>query len=410
MSTQVDGDGPLGAGKSAGRGDAVRRRVGVQGLIAVVACCAAIFWAWRSWWDQGHPLLAAARGLGSGDPARRVEAVREVSDLGFGHGGESIRLLIPALKDDDASVRAAAAGSLGLLGSNAIGMGTGADDVRSATAALIERLKDPDARVRAAVTTSVAVIATAANAPRPEGRNPPAVKKASAPLIDVDAVAAVLEGALDGADAPVRQAVITGLGAWRRSARRAAAGPHQGPGRRVGRQSVGGGHRAGPLPAWARPGDPALAAAPGRRRIGGPRSLPRGPGEDPARGNHPGRRAAIIAALHVPDRSARLGVVALVGRLELDSRAAVPALIAVLREPVDSDAKAGGRGDTDESDSAPAQAAARALGEVAPGTPQAGEAMAALLDVVRSGPARRRGPAAEGRARSARRPCRPCPP
>ena len=78
--------GPLGAGKSAGRGDAVRRRVGVQGLIAVVACCAAIFWAWRSWWDQGHPLLAAAPGLGSGDPVRRVEAVREVSDLGFGHG------------------------------------------------------------------------------------------------------------------------------------------------------------------------------------------------------------------------------------------------------------------------------------------------------------------------------------
>ncbi len=105
---------------------------------------------------------------------------------------------------------------------------------------------------------------------------------------------------------------------------------------------------------------------------------------------------AIIAALHVPDRSARVTLVALVGRLELDPRATVPALIAVLREPVDSDVKAGGRGDTDGSDSEPPQAAARALGEVAPGTPQADETMAALLEVVRSGPAQRRASAAGG--------------
>lgn len=63
------------------------------------------------------------------------------------------------------TVRAAAAGSLALLSSNAIGTGTDADEVRSVMTALIGMLKDPDARVQAAVTTSLAVIATAATAP-----------------------------------------------------------------------------------------------------------------------------------------------------------------------------------------------------------------------------------------------------
>ena len=44
----------------------------------------------------------------------------------------------------------------------------------------------------------------------------------------------------------------------------------------------------------------------------------------------------------------------------------------------------------------PAQRGGPGAGQVAAGTPQAGEAMAALIEVVRSGPARRRGSAAEG--------------
>jgi HEAT repeat protein len=105
---------------------------------------------------------------------------------------------------------------------------------------------------------------------------------------------------------------------------------------------------------------------------------------------------AVIAALRIPDRLARSGLVTLLGRLKPDPGAAVPALIAILREPIDSDVKAVERAVVPyESYNGPAHDAAHALRAIAPGTPQEGEAMAALVEVVRSGPAQRKGSAAE---------------
>ncbi len=399
MNTKVDGEPTAGTGASGSGGDVAGRRwaTGVRALIALVGCSAAILWAWRIVWDQGHPLLAAARGLGSGNPTRRIESIREVKEMGYRKPGESIRLLIPAVKDEDAGVRAAAVESLGLLGTNALGVGVDADDVRAATEALLRLPEDPDARVRAALVTSLSLIGAGASVPRPAGRNPSAAKKASGPVIDIDAVAARLTTALDSPDEPVRQAALNGLGV---------------------------------MAAWL-PGEPspslikalddesavirsAAAGALGRYRKGLDPAIPlllrhledeQQPVRDACaqafqRIRPPAVSAAIapalIAALRVPDGHARASLVMLIGRLEPDPRAAVPALIAVLREPVDSDVKVVDRSATNyPSYTGPAHEAARVLGAIAPGTPLAAEAMAALVEVVRSGPAQRKGSAAE---------------
>lgn len=134
-------------------------------LIALVACSAVVLWAWRVWWDENHPMEAASRGLGSGDPSRRAEAIRVVSVLSFRRPDEAIRLLIPMLKDRDAGVRAAVADSLGRLASDAIGVAGGAGEVAAATAALLELAKDTNDRVRAEAMMSLATIVTAATRP-----------------------------------------------------------------------------------------------------------------------------------------------------------------------------------------------------------------------------------------------------
>ncbi len=399
MSTKVNGDQAAGPGASGSEGGAsVRRRSGgVRMLIALAACCAAIFWAWRVWWDQNHPLQAAARGLGSGDVSRRVEAVRDVSEQGFGRAGESIRLLVPVLKDRDVGVRTAAAESLGRLASNAIGVGNSADEARAATAALLELTRDPSDRVRAAGTGSLAVIVAAAAAPRPEGRNAGAARKAAAPVIDIDTVADTLTAALDGPDEPVRQAALIGLAAL--AANRPGGPPpslikaldDESAANRAAAAVALGSFRQGLDPAIPsllrhlddRHGQVRESCAEALRRI-------RPPAVSPA------VAPAVIAALRIPDRLGRSSVVTLMVGLKPDPGAAVPALIAVLREPIDSDAKVVERSAVGyDSYNGPAHDAARALGAIAPGTPQAGEAMAALAEVVRSGPPQRRGSAAE---------------
>jgi HEAT repeat protein len=366
-------------------------------LIALVACCAAIFWAWRVTWDQNHPLQAAARGLGSGDPSRRAEAVRVVSDLGFGRAGESIRLLIPKLKDEDAGVRTAAAASMGLLGSNAISLGGDADEVRAASEALLGLTGDGDARVRTAVTRSLTELVSAAVAPRPGPRNAGPDGKASASPVDVDAVSTALTAALESPDEPVRQAALLGLGVL--AARRSGGPPPALIKCLDDTSAVNRSAAADALSGYRQGLDPAIPHL--LRRLVDEQRLVREACASAFRRIRPpavGLAVApqVIAALRTPDHAGRASLVMLLGRLKPDPRAAVPALIAVLREPIDSDSRILEQSAIAyDSYTGPAHEAARALGAIAPGTPQAGEAMAALIEVVRSGPSQRKGDAAE---------------
>jgi HEAT repeat protein len=104
---------------------------------------------------------------------------------------------------------------------------------------------------------------------------------------------------------------------------------------------------------------------------------------------------ALIAALRSRDRDTRLHVISLLSKMASDVQAVTPALIAVLEEPIDSD-RAGVAGmSLATTYSGPAHEAAEALGRLAPGTPSAGAAIAALTKVVQAGPAQRRGSAAD---------------
>ena len=105
---------------------------------------------------------------------------------------------------------------------------------------------------------------------------------------------------------------------------------------------------------------------------------------------------ALIEGLKNSNRQIRLNLVTLLARFGREAKDAVPALIAVLNEPVASDnTTVAGRGGASVTVFVgPAHEAAKALGEIVPGTPLAGEAVAALSQVVRSGARQRRSSAA----------------
>jgi HEAT repeat protein len=276
-------------------------------------------------------------------------------------------------------------------------VGVDAADARAATEALLGLAEDPDGRVRAALTTSLAVIGSAASASRPAGRNASAAKTASGPVVDIDALAARLTIALDSPEEPVRQAALVGLGTM---AAKLPGGPSPSLIKAVDDPSAGSRQAAIIALGHYRQGvDPAIPRLLRHLEDEQPQvreacveafRLIRPPAVSPA------VAPAVIAAVRNPDRSARVVLVTLLGRLKPDPGAAVPALIPVLGEPIDSDVKAVERSTVVyDTYNGPAHEAARALGAIAPGTPQAGAAMAALVEVVRSGPAQRKGSAAE---------------
>jgi HEAT repeat protein len=106
----------------------------------------------------------------------------------------------------------------------------------------------------------------------------------------------------------------------------------------------------------------------------------------------------LIAGLASRDRDVRLHLVTLLGGISPDPRVAVPVLISVLREPLDSDQQQLTAQSSIIGYAGPAQEAAQVLGRIAPRTPAAEQTIAALSDVVRSGPPKRRAAAARALA------------
>jgi HEAT repeat protein len=91
----------------------------VGALTVLVACCGILLWAGRSLWESQHPAIAAARGLRAKSPAARLNAIRELTDLGIRDSTVAIAPLIAALEDPAAEVRVAAAEALGHFGPEA---------------------------------------------------------------------------------------------------------------------------------------------------------------------------------------------------------------------------------------------------------------------------------------------------
>jgi HEAT repeat protein len=347
-----------------------RYRFSVLTLMALIVCCAVMMWAARTLWESQHPAIAAARGLRSGKASKRLAAIRDVASLGSEDSTGAIPPLIERLRDADAEVRAAAADALGLVGSSAIKVGLGVNEVRAAITALVESLHDQQPTVQRAAANALGSIANC-DATR---------------IIALESAANALIMMLDNRNTDVRASVIGALG---------FVGP------RV---------LVEPPPAIvaaledesSKVRAEAVASLANYTR-GLPRLIP-----SLLQSMHLARREArtnyltLFESIQPPRFSAEavrsfiLGLgsdyreirylaasrLAVFGR---DAREAIPFLIKTLGEPMDVDITSR----VTESDNPwarePSLAAAIALVKIAPGTDLAGQAASALAEAVRSG-------------------------
>jgi len=390
---------PASSGQKTGRTRSVVRLV-----ITLLVCCAAIWWAGRAVWENGHPAMAMARGLRSWDPAQRVSAIREISALGADDSGAAMRPLLPALADPVPAVRSAAAQALGSVASYAVRAGTEADTVRAAVQGLFGLLKDPDASVRMEAASALGILGEVASGGSrgAAGRGKDKAAKASGAtpkLIDQKAVVAALLDLLGDPDTEVRRIALLAIG---NVAPKVSDNPPEALFKAMEDEA----------PIIREAAITALARFPGGLDPFIPALLRHSEHDDPlvhaactlALGRirptalTPAVIPLLIAGLGNRDRDIRLHLVSLIGRMSPDPHSTVPALIAVLREPSESDQQRMTGQMMMIAHAGPAQEAAQALGQIARGTPAAGQAIAALIEVVRSGPSRRRAAAARGLA------------
>jgi HEAT repeat protein len=179
-----------------------RLQTSVRTLIALVACCGVLLWAARIAWESQHPAIAAAQRLKARSAFERVEATRQLGQLGLGDASEAIPPLIAALNDADPEVRVAAAEALNPVISNAVANGTAPTAIRDALTGLQRALRDRDADVRIAAASVLGFISQSSG---------------SARVIDIDTVVSSLASSLSDPEENARLALISAL---------AGCGPH----------------------------------------------------------------------------------------------------------------------------------------------------------------------------------------
>jgi HEAT repeat protein len=431
MSTKSDGSSnPASDGPKRVR----RLQTDVRTLIVLVACSGVILWALRNLWENYDPVRVEARSiqkraigaLQSGKPDERFTAIQELERLRAGDSAMSIPPLIGALDDPDTKVRIAAIEALDTIGSSMVKSGSGGETVRASATALIRCLKDQDTEIRVAAVKALGSVGSSAMKSRSGGKTEtiqasataligclkdqePDVRSAAAlslgeltpprrglltsPPIDRQAVMDALAEMLGDRDAKVRRAAINAM----------ALRPMQG-------------------------GDPPKALAQGmqdevaQNRAAAIRGLSfASQGLDPwvpmvlRLAEHdpdptvrercfttlnfafkpPAVTAAVVPILSVSLRSGEAKVrsqaASILAQFKADARAAIPELLRVLNEPLDPRVEAV-RGPAMNLD--PASAAAHALGQIAPGSAEAKQVIAGLMEAARSGPISRRGWAA----------------
>jgi HEAT repeat protein len=398
----MDGEPPRAPGPEPARiesrpRNARRLQTGVRGLIVVVGCSGVILWAGRMLWENRHPAISAARGLESGDTSERVDAAHALAATGARDPVRSLPPLIAAIGDREAQVRIATAEALGAIGSSAIGTASCGEAVPAAIRGLERLLKDRDPSVRLAALRALMLMG---------------LTKGTAGLIDPHAVVVALAEILGDRDDEVRLAAFGAIECY---------GPLD---------------RAGPPPALVAVLEErtvedraaaikALASFPCSLDPWLPFLLRCSEHDEPpvrdacwlalGRRKPPAVSAAAIPTL-VAALTSRSPVVRLHAAIALypykdDTRAvvAIPALLAMLREPSGPDRSPSGpsslRPDIDWNRMRLDRLAPELLGGLAPGTESAGAVIAALAEVVRSGDHNRRfwaarslgqfGPAAE---------------
>ena len=380
MSGEHPPEPGVGTPRPARSASAARFQTGMRGLLVAVACFGIVTWAGRSLWESQHPAIGAARGLASPEPADRVGAAVQLRSLGLVDPVRAVPPLVAALGDREAEVRIAAVESLGVICGVVIGTGSAGDPIRAAARGLIGASKDPEPNVRKAAMNALASLN------RQQG---------TAGVVDPREVIGVLAAALGDPDEEVRLAALHSLSSY---------GPHVSSDPPAALAAT----LEDPSPRNRAAAITTLAAFPSSLDRWLPSLLRNAEHESlevrlacymaVTRYRSPPFSAdaipSLVAALRSRSRIVRSYAAQGLFSHDSDPRAAmaIPALLLLLREPIDPElAQPPGPGQPIVWNGwDPPVQAAYLLGQLAPGTGSAGEALAALTEVARSGhPSRR---------------------
>jgi HEAT repeat protein len=346
--------------------------VGLLAMMALVACAAVLLWVGRVVWENRDRQHATAwksvQALRSRHLAERLSAVRDLGRFGPEAPEMVLPALLSALGDNHAEIRSAAAESLTSLSSIV-------DASRVAAASLIGSLKDRDAAVRIAAANALATILSVRRA----DENPPA---------DPRVVIAALADMLDDQDQDVRAAAVRALGLVGGTTEAAppealvAALDDPSPDHRAS--------AAAALSSFTRGLDPVVPLL--LRNFGREAPDHRSAYLNPLfQIKRPAVSEAVvpdlIAALDSHDQEVRCLAISLLSRIGVRDGVVVPSLIKILGESDHEDLENPHIRD-------PVHVASNCLGDLAPGTPWADDAITALMEVLRRGGPRRRNAAA----------------
>ncbi len=177
----------------------LRPRIQVRSLVVLGIGIGVLALGWRIIWERKHPAAASARKLQQGDAGARILVIHELEGLGRVDPEVAIPALVVGLEDPDATVRAAAAMALVSATNGAGAVESAYGEVRDAVGALIRSLKDERADVRAAVVQALWMLTITWSGPTG--------------WIDRSRVFETLVAAAGDRDAGVRLAALRGLGA-----------------------------------------------------------------------------------------------------------------------------------------------------------------------------------------------------
>jgi HEAT repeat protein len=353
-----------------------RFRKGVPRWIALLGCCALVFWSCLKLYDNQHAAAPSARRLLSLRASDRIAAVHELEGSGRVDTEVAIPALVRGLQNTDGEVRAAAGAATGLV---SVVPGVGGDtgpsekNIRATLMALINSLGDRQPSVRIAATRALWMVVLVAHVP--------------AGTIDFDSAISALIERLDDSDLAIRVSAIQGLGAVASKALGepparlvAAIEDESDKSREAAIEALSNFRQGLPLviPLLVRKAE----VADTRIRAGYLKLLGRIRPPNFSGDAVPG----LITALACKDK-AIVAVAAndllafeVEGRTpaQIAARSAVPDLIAALISLID-------RQGTDVRTSDPVYAIVEALGRLAPQTPSSEEAVAALVRVLRIG-------------------------
>jgi HEAT repeat protein len=332
-------------------------QVGLRGVLALVASCALMTWAWLRLSDSLES-NESFRLIRTGTAAQRRTAAGHLrSETGDQEVQRAFAALINALGDDDAEVRGMAAQSLAVLVNQLQGRPaitpseTGLLKTRIDTAVrgLVKLLADPDVAVRVAATQGLGSMVRS-------GRSSPTAEQLEAMTDESNAVrrAAALE-AWGSRDMPLPPELAAMLADPSAAVRTAAA-------RALARFPTALDETVPTLLLMIENDEPGVRRACVAALSAAWPASPLAP--------------TLVAALGSRESEVRYLATMLLGRIGSEARAARPALIALLKEPLP--AQATGRSDAPFPPRVLAAAAARALGQMGPSQ----EVVAALVKML----------------------------